>query len=131
MNDNQFNSILQNAINQKDPQASLILNLESRLETVLFRSGVFCSMFQSRQAVQHGKILICSNQKNNFIQIIRPGYLLKPGDLILHNQAAELSRNLDCSENFALLDNYICILNQPTLSTVSFPFKVNLNLILH
>lgn len=56
--------------------AQLVKALEMRLDTNLYRLGFFVSIFESRQAVLHRKVLVNG-------QVINSGrYLLQPGDLV-------------------------------------------------
>jgi len=55
---------------------TLISCLESRLDMNLFRLGFFSSIFESKQAVLHGKVLV------NGVKITFDHYILKPGDII-------------------------------------------------
>lgn len=130
INDKQFVQILKNALNSKDPKSFLILNLESRLETVLYRSGFFHSIFESRQAIRHGMIQICSNQNKQFVKITKPGFQIQPGDVILHRKTKQINQ-LNVSNHLFIFDQYICFLNKPVFSCCLFPFKIDLNLILN
>ena len=50
--------------------------LETRLDTVLYRSGFAISIFEARQLISHKKILV------NGEVINRRSYLLKPNDIL-------------------------------------------------
>lgn len=54
----------------------LIKSLENRLDINLYRLGFFNSIFESRQAILHNKVLV-NGKRINFDH-----FLLKPGDLI-------------------------------------------------
>lgn len=54
----------------------LVSRLESRLDINLFRLGFFSSIFESKQAVSHGKVLV------NGIRVTYDHYTLKPGDVV-------------------------------------------------
>jgi len=57
----------------------LLLNLERRLDTTLFRLGWVPSIFTSRQLINHGHVLV------NYKKIRSCGYLLSVNDLIQIN----------------------------------------------
>jgi|NorSeaMetagenome_1021524.scaffolds.fasta_scaffold01506_6 small subunit ribosomal protein S4 len=54
----------------------LISTLESRLDTILFRSYFLSSFRHIRQLISHGKILVNGKKTANY------NYLVKPGDII-------------------------------------------------
>nr|YP_011008289.1 ribosomal protein S4 [Ishige okamurae]WBP70190.1 ribosomal protein S4 [Ishige okamurae] len=54
----------------------LQVNIERRLDTLLYRIGFFSSVSSSRQAILHGKVLV-NNQK-----IARGNFIARTGDLV-------------------------------------------------
>ncbi|MDI6591378.1 MAG: 30S ribosomal protein S4 [Patescibacteria group bacterium] len=60
----------------RDPAASLIKTLESRLDNVIFRLGIASSRAQARQLISHGHFLV----NDKIVNI--PSYLVKKGDKI-------------------------------------------------
>lgn len=70
-------------------QDYLLLNLERRLDTVLFRLGWVPSIFTSRQLINHGHILV------NGKQIRSCGYLLSVNDLVhINHKSIKFVKNL-------------------------------------
>lgn len=65
---------------------NLVLVLETRLDAVLYRSGMARSMYASRQYVKHGHVLV------NGKRLDIPSYCVKVGDVI---QVKEKSRSLE------------------------------------
>ncbi len=60
----------------KNPSQQLLKSLESRLDITLYRLGFFHSIFYSRQAIIHNKVLV------NGEKISTGGFLLQKGDLV-------------------------------------------------
>jgi small subunit ribosomal protein S4 len=54
----------------------LVASLESRLDATVLRSGFARTIYQARQNVVHRHVLV------NGRRVDRPGYLLKPGDIV-------------------------------------------------
>ena len=85
---------------------SLLILLEKRFDNVMYRTGMFNTRRQSRQAVNHGHFLI-NDQKVNI-----PSYDIKSGDKItwkekskkstLFEIAASNIKNNDCSKWLSL-----------------------------
>ena len=65
---------------------NLIVLLEKRLDNVLYRSGLFSTRKQSRQAVNHGHFLVNSKKVNI------PSYQVKGGDTISWSDKAQKSK---------------------------------------
>ena len=65
---------------------NLIVLLEKRLDNVLYRSGLFSTRKQSRQAVNHGHFLVNSKKVNI------PSYQVKGGDTISWSDKAKKSK---------------------------------------
>lgn len=71
-----FKSFCQPALKFKNPSLNLLGSLESRLDMCLYRLGFFHSIYYSRQAILHNKILV------NGERISRGGFVLKKGDYV-------------------------------------------------
>lgn len=70
-----FRNYYQNAAGKQDPTGIvLLINLEMRLDNVLYRSGFFKTRLQARQAITHGHIQV-NDKKLNI-----PSYSVKIGD---------------------------------------------------
>ncbi len=68
----------------------LVQLLESRLDTVVFRSGLASSMWAARQYVGHGHIQVNGKRVNI------PSYYVRPNDVV---SVKEKSRKLDCFQD--------------------------------
>ncbi len=71
---------------------NLLIALESRLDNVIYRTGIANTRRQSRQFVNHGHVLV------NGKKVDIPSYWVKPGDEI---EIREKSKN-----NFFMKDNF-------------------------
>jgi len=77
VSEKQFSNYVQSAIlKAKDPQEALVASLETRLDNVVYRSGIASTRRQARQLVSHGHILV-NGRKTNV-----PSYHVKVGDKI-------------------------------------------------
>lgn len=65
--------------------ANLLILLERRLDTVVYRMGFARTIMQSRQFVNHGHIVV------NGRKVDIPSFLVKPGDVV---EVKEKSRNM-------------------------------------
>ncbi len=87
VNERQFRRLFLMAVKDKNTVTGLafIQILESRLDNLVFRSGIARTRRQARQLVNHGHILV------NGSKVDLPSYLVKPGDVI---SVAEGSKDL-------------------------------------
>ena len=116
----------------QDPIEKFIQFLECRLEVILYRRGVFKSIFQRRQAIIHSNIQICKRKELKFKTITFPSILLQPGDLIkIKNKNFPVTTD-NRNTFFTVLpeENVILLTKLPTLDSIAFPFKVDLKKIL-
>ena len=86
INERQFRNIYKKAIKKKgDTTENLIGILESRLDTVVYRSKFALTVFASRQLINHGHIRVNGKRVNI------PSYQVKENDLI---DIQEKSKNI-------------------------------------
>ena len=86
INERQFRNIYKKAIKKKgDTTENLIGILESRLDTVVYRSKFALTVFASRQLINHGHIRVNGKRVNI------PSFQVKENDLI---EVKEKSKNL-------------------------------------
>jgi small subunit ribosomal protein S4 len=135
MRDRTFKKYLIERLNtkNKDPIENFLQLMECRLETVLFRSGFFKSIFQRRQAILHSKVQICKRNRSVFKTVKHPGVPVQPGDILKLNASQSVTlNNRESPSNLTILEqDNIIIMNQlPSLSSITFPFKVDLKKIL-
>lgn len=71
-----FKSFCQPSFNLKNPSLNLLETLEGRLDMCLYRLGFFHSIYYSRQAIQHNKILVNGKKMGH------GGFVLKKGDYV-------------------------------------------------
>lgn len=71
-----FKKFCKPAFNLKEPSQKLLASLESRLDICLYRLGFFHSIYYSRQAILHNKVLV------NGEKINKSGFVLQKGDLV-------------------------------------------------
>ncbi|OHB09941.1 MAG: hypothetical protein A3G05_01305 [Candidatus Zambryskibacteria bacterium RIFCSPLOWO2_12_FULL_45_14] len=76
LSDKQFRNYVDKALRAASPVQKLFTILESRLDNVLFRSGLSKTRAQARQAAGHGHILI------NGKRVTVPSILLSKGDTL-------------------------------------------------
>lgn len=99
----------------------LIIALERRLDIFLFRSGIFSSIFQAKQFINHNKIKV-----NNKI-VSNTNYKLKEGDFI--NYLNITNKKLTNQLPYAQIDkslNVLIFLRNPKIYEIKYPFKINL-----
>jgi ribosomal protein S4 len=122
-----FQKYLIGALSNKkqDPQENLLQQLECRLDTLLFRSGNFISMFQARQAILHNKVSICKQRDSNFKIINVPSYNVKIGEIIKF-KSSSTSRFGQALPNYLtnLDENTLLLVRKPLFNDIRFPFKV-------
>ncbi len=71
-----FKKICRPAFNSKDPSQYVLSSLEGRLDMCLYRLGFFHSIYYSRQAILHNKVLV------NGEKIGHGGFILQKGDFV-------------------------------------------------
>ena len=76
LNHKAFKSFCQPAVKFKEPTQKLFSFLEGRLDMSLYRLGFFHSIYYSRQAILHNKVLVNGEKVN------RGGFVLKKGDYV-------------------------------------------------
>lgn len=73
----QFRSYVENARKSNDPTSlGLIRQLEVRLDNLVYRLGFAASIFQARQMVVHGHIVVDGKK------VDRPSYQVEPGEVL-------------------------------------------------
>lgn len=105
-----------------DPVQTLMISLERRLDVFLFRSGLFTSILEAKQAILHNQV--CINH-----QIVSQGnYRLKGGDFIQlrDTNLPKSTIQLPYSQiNLPL--NLLIFLRNPTIQEIRYPFPLNVN----
>lgn len=78
VSEKQFSSYVKNAVNTQcaDTRQQLFLNLESRLDNVVFRLGFASTRTMARQIISHGHIVV------NGRRVTIPSYKVKTGDVL-------------------------------------------------
>jgi len=77
LNEAQMINVYKKALSSREATGQKIMKLlESRIDNILYRIGVFDSRFSARQYMTHRGVKV--NQKN----VKSPSYLIKPGDVI-------------------------------------------------
>ena len=76
MTEKQFRSYVVKALKTPSPTQKLFSQLESRLDNILFRSGLSKTRQAARQAASHGHVLV------NGRRVTVPSILLKAGDKV-------------------------------------------------
>lgn len=71
-----FKNFCRPAFKSKDPSQYLLSSLEGRLDMCLYRLGFFHSIYYSRQAILHNKVLV------NGEKIGHGGFILQKGDYV-------------------------------------------------
>jgi len=81
--------ILKKRSKVENTDETLIQNLESRLDNVIFRLGFASSRIQARQFVSHGHFSVNGKAVN------KPSYQLQKGDKITVSQVARKKKNIE------------------------------------
>jgi len=76
LSERQFRVYVDKSLRSREPVQKLFATLESRLDNVLFRSGISKTRAQARQAASHGHILV------NGKRVTVPSILLRAGDKV-------------------------------------------------
>ena len=77
-------------IAKKSNRVSFLRELESRVDIILWRSGLVPNIWKARQLVRHGHLRL------NKIKVSEPGLILNPGDIL------ELSRDYMKTQEYPL-----------------------------
>jgi small subunit ribosomal protein S4 len=128
----------QNSLHTNALGRSFAYFLESRLDTILYRSNFFHSIFAARQAINHKRIYI------NGKIVTKPSFMLFINDIITISQISDFYKHLKQKlQNSKILTNYpsyleinyklgtIVLLKMPTNKEVPFPFFINLDNMTH
>ena len=105
-----------------DPVQTLMISLERRLDVFLFRSGLFTSILEAKQAILHQKIWV-----NNRI-VSQGNYRLKSGDFIRLPQTNQPSSTVQLPYsqiNVSL--SLLVFLRNPTIQEIRYPFPLNVD----
>ena len=136
INERQFRNIYRKALSKRgDTSENLIALLESRLDTVVYRSKVVPTVFAARQFINHGHVMV-NGKKTNI-----GSYRLKVGDVV---EVREKSRTMpmvmqsvesqerDVPEyiNFDESNFKIEIKRIPALDDVPYPVQMEPNLVI-
>lgn len=121
-----------NAVYKNNP----LLLLEHRLDIIIYRLNWVNSIFQAKQFIKHGNILV------NGVKITHSKYLIQPGDVIqvkltsIPQVIKRLNSVLNNINKYGILDypayfevNYkimsAIMLYTPSLEEIPFPIKLN------
>ena len=98
----------------------LIISLEKRLDIFLYRVGLFSTIFEAKQAINHNKL------KVNGIIVSNGNYKLKPGDYI---NIPENNNNVNLINLPYIQINkelsLIVFLKNPDIKEIKYPFNLN------
>lgn len=96
----------------------LRIRLEQRVDILLFRSGVYSSIFQAQQAVKHQHIRV------NGQFITNSTYTLQPGDFIqlISNHSYKSFNNLPYAQINSTL-GLLILLRSPKITEITYPFN--------
>ncbi|CAL8412636.1 unnamed protein product [Dictyota dichotoma] len=136
--------MLKSMCNKAKTVDSFMKCLESRLGINLYRLGFFSSVFESKQAILHGKVLV------NGVKITFDHYILKPGDLIefcpkfrskLKSRMITRRKNINYSDRLKLnptpfwiqtdYSNLSFIILCETNNAVFYPFRIDFDEVLN
>lgn len=131
----QFRRIYQEAARRKgDTSENLIAILESRLDTVVYRTGVVQTVFAARQFVSHGHIKVNGKRVNI------ASYSVKEGDVIeVREKSRQITQVIEALQNsersvpdYIEFDPKECkakFIRAPKLADVPYPVQMEPNLI--
>ena len=85
LSEKQFRNYINKALNTETPIQSLFATLESRLDNVLFRSGITKTRAQARQTASHGHVMV------NGKRVTVPSILVRKGDIVSLRPASSAS----------------------------------------
>lgn len=135
VSEKQFRGIYKEAVRRKgDTSENLIGLLESRLDAIVYRSGLVPTVFAARQFVNHGHILVDGKRVNI------PSYRVKPGQVIeVRQKSRQLPMVLESLASgersvpeYLLLDQEkmkVTYNRMPLLSDVPYPVIMEPNLV--
>ncbi len=76
LSEKQFGNYVAHALSSKTPQATLFIDLETRLDSIAYRMGLAPTRRAARQLASHGHLIV--NGKKTTV----PSYRVKKGDVI-------------------------------------------------
>jgi small subunit ribosomal protein S4 len=93
LTESQFSKYVKSALNSPEPAQKLFRTLESRLDNVLFRSGLGKTRMAARQMASHGHVLV------NGRRVTIPSIVLREGDKVsVREGSAESALFRDAAE---------------------------------
>ncbi len=128
----------QNTLHTNALGRSFAYFLESRLDVILYRSNLFNSIFEARQAINHKKIYV------NGLLVNKPSFKIFINDIITISEILKYYKKLNQKlENNKILVNYpnyleinyllgiIVLIKMPNVIDIPFPFFMNLKNLTH
>jgi ribosomal protein S4 len=112
--------------NKKNIIDNLIVNLEKRLDIVLYKTSIFKSLFEIQQLISHNKIKI------NWSLVKSKNYMLEVGDYIWicpeiqQFEVIMLPSYLEWNNSL----NLLCLFKQPKIVNLYYSFNFNKTFIL-
>lgn len=108
LSEKQFRNYVDKALKTSAPAQTLFALLESRLDNVLFRSGLAKTRSQARQFASHGHALV------NGRRVTVPSIELKEGDVVgVRSSSAERPLFADAAERMKALTAPVWLLLEP------------------
>lgn len=132
----QFRRIYEEAVRRKgDTSENLIGLLESRLDAVIYRSGVVPTIFAARQFVNHGHVKVDGKRVNIASYCVKPGQVIEVKDkskqmLLVQVSLQSKERTLPEYLEFNESGMTVKYLRMPTLSEVPYPVVMEPNLVI-
>lgn len=134
MKEKQFKRFFKNAYKKKNVVETFFGDLESRLDTIVFRAKWAPTIFAAKQMVKHRHVLV-----NGKIVTIS-SYLVKPGDVIslverMKNHTVVLSsleranKEVPAYYESSADEKSITYIKKPTVEEIPYPFQLNPSLI--
>lgn len=132
----QFRRIYEEAVRRKgDTSENLIGLLESRLDAVIYRSGIVPTIFAARQFVNHGHVKINGRRVNIPSYCVKPGQVIEVKDkskqmMLVAESLQSKERTLPEYLEFNEAAMSVKYLRLPTLSEVPYPVVMEPNLVI-
>jgi small subunit ribosomal protein S4 len=132
----QFRRVYEEAVRRKgDTSENLIGLLESRLDAVIYRSGIVPTIFAARQFVNHGHVKINGRRVNIPSYCVKPGQVIEVKDkskqmMLVMESLQSKERTLPEYLEFNEAAMSVKYLRLPTLSEVPYPVVMEPNLVI-
>ncbi|WP_342262124.1 30S ribosomal protein S4 [Alphaproteobacteria bacterium endosymbiont of Tiliacea citrago] len=134
MKEKQFKRFFKNAYKKKNVVETFFGELESRLDTVVFRAKWAPTIFAAKQMVKHRHVLVNGKLVNISSYLVKTGDVISLVDRMKNHQIVlssleRANKEVPAYYETSTDDKAVTFLKVPTIAEIPYPFELNPSLL--